>query len=324
MRDMTVSPQLLYEEAKKSLGEKDLVDFVTNISNSELLASDDLAYLPQITFLKVQGLFHLNQYRKALKMVPLALQHNQGREKVQLKNYQGVMIGYLGDFQKAEQIFKDNLDGLEEVHLLVETYLNIIWANLALYKQEQRDGHLVEAKKYLDLANEHFDRVDDPLKGRILDNLSVYTYLKGDYDQAIEIEEQAVQYFAEPDLPMIYNNLAAMYLEVGDPVGVCPEVQKYTDQVEIIGERTHNYIEVGKGFYTKAMAELREEQLFSALDTLYLSFEFFKKANALSWAFDCLMKINEIVAEYKLDRFKSLKETVKADFAGTLLFDKLN
>ncbi len=110
-----------------------------------------------------------------------------------------------------------------------------------------------------------------------------------------------------------------MLEEDGTPV----KALEYLHEAEIIGEKYTNELEVGKAFYNKAMIELREDQLFTALDTFYLSFEYFKQAEALTLAFDVLGKIMEVTNEHKLECFKSLQKTLKKDFKGTSFYKKL-
>ncbi len=325
MIDIMVSTEKFYEDAKLCLEKKDLLDFMSNIGKAELLAMSETEFLPDVLFLKVRGLYKLYQYSKALEFVNDAEIHNSGNlEKlIYLNNFKGVMIGYRGGLVDARSIFKKYLSQIEDVNLLVETYLNVIWANLALYKIERKEKYFKEIKLFLDSSMKNFSEVRNDLKGLILDNQSVYYFYLGEIDKAIDIAKEAVQYFEEKDLPKIYNNLASICLKFNRDVDVLDEVRGYTRKAEIIATKYNDNLELGWAFYNQAMAELRADQVFTALDTLYLAFESLKKAEAMNLAFDCLIKINEIVNEYKIDRLKSLKDTLKEDFRGTELYKRL-
>lgn len=203
------------------------------------------------------------------------------------------MYGYLGELKKAEEIFKGILNEINNTEFLVETYLNIVWVNLSLYRNESNEQNLEEAKKYLDLANKYSDSVSNNKKGKLNINFSVYYFFKNEYEEAIRLLEEAINYLEEKDLPEVYNNLAELHLKF-EGEDVSELVKEYTEKAELIGEKYGKTLEVAKSFYTRSMAELRDEDFFTALDTLHLSFEYFINAEAYSFAFDCLMKINEV------------------------------
>lgn len=321
---LSLTSEKFYHQAKKMLEEKDFVDFIANISKAELLAAGDEEIISKVSFLKVQGLFKFNQYKKALESISDALKYNSGEDVLRLKNYQGVILGFLGELPKARRIFEEIQGQVQDIELRVEIYLNIVWVSWTIGKIDSGHNHLEEVKKYLDLANGYFDAVKPRAKGKILDSLSAYYCTIGNYAEAIELEEKALEYFEEQDLPKIYNNLAAMYLEFDKKEGFKSiKAYEYMQKAEKLGEKYKNKLEVAKAFYNQAMAQLQEDQLFAALDTLYLSFEYFKEAEALTLAFDCLVKINQIVNDYKIDRLRSLKDTLKEDLKGTSLFNNI-
>ena len=320
------SIEKFYLDAKNKLEQKDFVDFIWNLSRAEFFAQNEKELLAKVMFLKVHGFFRFNEYEKALSFVDEAISCNTGRDAIKLKNYKGVMLGYTGKLEEARELFTALLAEIQDVDMLVETYLNLTWINSTMYSLEKDATLLDEVKKYLDLANAHLDEVDSKTKGKILDNYSFYYFSLGNYEKAIEVEETALEHFPEKDLPKIYNNLAAMYLEFDKVEGMnCVSIKgrEYIKKAELLGDKYHLKMEVAKAFYNQAMAQLQEDQLFAALDTLYLAFEYFKNAQALSLAFDCLLKINEITTEYKVERLKALKESLKDGFKGSSLFDKI-
>ncbi len=322
-KTIKLSPIIFYEEAEKMLEGKDLLGFMSKISIAEVLAGDDVEMLAKVTFLHAKGLYEFHQHNRALKYIHHALEYNSGGNAVRLKNYRGVIFGYLGEIEKAENIFRESINEVQDdVELLIIVLLNNWWINWVKYKSEKKDDSLQMMKKYLELANAHFNEVDDKLKGKILNNYSVYYFNLGDIDKAIEIGEKALQYFEERDLPKMLNNLAVIYISFEED-GISEKALEYLNRAEVIGQKYTNNLEVAKTFYNKAEIELREDQLFTALDTLYLAFEHFKQAEALTYAIDVLGKIMEVTNEHNLECFKSLEKTLKKDFEGTSLYKKI-
>lgn len=311
-----------YQKAKKCLDQRKLINFIENIGSAAALAQDDQGQLGDILFMKVKGLMAFQQHQLALDSVSVALQLNEGAKAFRLKKYQGVSLGYLGYYDQAIQIFKDLLGTTDDPVLLVEAYINLTWVYLTFYGTHGEDSALEEVPIYLDLIYENFDHINNTKKIRYYMNYCSYYVFIGKYEEAIEIQKEAIQYCDEQHLPEVYNNLAAVFLKV-DQDGVSEHVNKYTRQVEIIGERYDNFIEMGKAFTIKSLAELRQDQLFTALDTMYLALEHFKKAEAYPWAFECLIKINEVINEYKIDRLKSLKEDLKGKFINTPFYNQI-
>lgn len=86
---------------------------------------------------------------------------------------------------------------------------------------------------------------------------------------------------------------------------------QYLDQAELLGTKFKNHLVLGYIFYTKAMIEIHEEQRFKALDTLYLSLEFFKDAEATVKACDTLLKIHELMDEYKHQSLQAFQDNLK-------------
>lgn len=316
------SAEWYLEEAAEMVKQKEILEFISALSKAELLAEGQPELMARITFLKTHGLFKFNQYKKALESLPGALEHNSGLVWIKLKNYEGIMLGYQGHFHMAIEVFTGILPAIEDREPLVETYMNLVWAYLSSYRLDKNREILTQVKAYLDKANAYFESISSRMKCRVIENLTVYYFVIGEHDKAIEISEKSFQYYEEEDLAFVYNNLANMYLD-SDKDGVSELVNEYTKKAEIIGTRYNNNLEIAKSFYNKAIAELREQQLFAALDTLYLSFEFFQRAEATTLAFECVIKINELMNEYKIERLKSIKDTLLDGFAGTPLHIKL-
>lgn len=75
-------------------------------------------------------------------------------------------------------------------------------------------------------------------------------------------------------------------------------------------------LSLGQTFNLKAEVELREDQFFTAIDTLYLSFEYFKKSEATVLACECLLKINELMDKYRHNNLKSIRNYLKQRLAN--------
>ncbi|MCK4257815.1 MAG: hypothetical protein KAX49_02490 [Halanaerobiales bacterium] len=317
---LEVSAVIFYEEAKKMLEKKDLLEFVSNISKTEVLVGDDKEILAKTTFLKAKGFVSFNQHRRALESIEDALKHNTGAEAFKLKKYKGVVLGYLGELKQAIRILKDLLGETNDKYLLVGVYINIAWANLLL--ETSTEDSLEEAKKYLDMVWNDFEETDRVKKIKYYNNYSTYYSFKGDYEKAIEMQEKAEEFCEEIDLPEIYNNLAALHLDA-DKEGIPILVKEYTEKAEVIGNQYGNKLEMAKSFYNSAMVELREEAFLRAIDGLYLAFDYFKDAEAYPYAFDTLIKINEIVSDYKIGCLKSMKDSLKTKLKGTPYYEKI-
>lgn len=310
------------KEAEKMVEQKDLLKFMENISIAKAFAENEADLLAEITFLKVEGLFKLNQRQASLESIPEALQFNFEERALKLKQYQGVIYGYLGELKKATAIFEELLIQSEEMPFLVEVYLSLAWIYLSLDHSINKEKLAERAKKYLELATEHLDSLSDKLKSKLYNNFSVYYFYKENYAKSIEMLEKAIQHAAEKDLPKLYNNLAEVYLKADEEV-ISRSVYQYVDQAELLATKYSNDEELGNSFYIRAMAELSEEQFFTALDTLYLAFEHYKVAEMYPYAFDCLVKINDLMDTYKSSRLTSLKTSLHEKLKGTAYYKKI-
>ena len=315
---IVTSVEKYYEDAKEMLEKKDLAGFMECIGSAKILAGTDKNLLAKVTYLKVEGLYSFNQFKSVKNAVAEALQYNKGDEAFRLKEYKGIALGYLGEIERALKIFKALINESENNFLLTRIYINISWVHLTLDKSRT---NLDDAKKCLDLAKENFEDLPNRLKIQIHNNYSVYYFYKEDYEKAVDIINNSLEYCEEQDLPGLYNNLAEIYLKYGK--GSLELVKEFSDKAEIIANKYNNQLELGKAFYTKAMAEIEDEDLFTALDTLYLSFEYFKEAEAYPYAFDSLVKINELMNNYKIDYLKSIKGSLQGKLNGAEFFKKI-
>lgn len=288
----------LYEEAKEMLEKRDLLEFISKISTA-IEVSRNKVMLAKTTYLRATGLIAFNQYVKALDFIEEALEYNTGTEAFELKKVKGVAKGYLGEMEEALKIFKELTHESNDIDLLVGVYTNIIWVYLTLKKKNLNDQYLIETKHYLDLMNQHFESLSNKLKWKVYNNYSVYYFYKNEYGKAIEFLENSIQYCKEEDLAHIYNNLAELYLKSNES-DVSIRAEEYLKKAEIIGTKYNNIISLGYTFYFKAELDLREDQLFRALDTLSLSFEYFKEAGAHALVSESVLKINKLMDEYKL------------------------
>ncbi len=321
---LALSPAKYYDEAKKMLEEKDILGFMSKIGTAIELAlvGNDEEMLAEATYLQAEGLFFNNHHKKALECINLALQYNSFQKAFTLKNRRGIVKGYLGHLDEAIDIFKGLLSETGDLSKLAVLYTNIAWVNLSLGKNPVAPEKLKEVKDYLDLTQAGFEDLPNTRKWRIYNSYSVYYYYQNDLDQAIDMLKAAMPFCEEKDLPYIYNNLAETYLkyEDGDHSAL---IDEYTQKSEIIGTKYNDNVNVGRTFYVKAMAELKDEQLFKALDTFYMAFEHFRRAEAYPLAFECLAKINNVMNEYKIDCLRALNRSVKTEFNGTSYYEKL-
>lgn len=305
-----------YDEAIRMLEGKDLPEFMLNIGSAIALAGDDKSKLAKLTYLKAKGLMAFQQHKKAVASIQEALEYNEGEGAFRLKHALGIAKGHLGEFNEALIIFHELLDN--NPNNLVDMYTNIGW--LYLNFSDKRD--LVQAKNYLDLALNFFERVTAPRKAKVLNHYSNYYYHKQDFSKAIEMLNEAQTYADDRDKVFILTNLAEIYLEYKNE-DTSLTIQKYIKDAEILGEKFDDKIALGRIYYVTALAEIKHGQLVNALDTLNVSLDYYKKADALSLALDCIIKINELINHFKLESLQSLKNSLKTNPVGSLLGDKL-
>ena len=307
---MALSSAKYYQHAKMMLKKKDLLGFMMKIGVAIETAREDKELLAEATFLNIEALMQFKQHTKVLEYIPVALEHNQGLKEIRLKEYYATAKGYLGYIEEAIDTYKEVLKVTTNSVDISRACIGLSWAYLTLSKEKLNENRLKEAKRYLDQAMEHYDQLPDQLKQKLHNNISVFYYYKNDFEKAIEAINLSFKYCEEQKYAEFYNNLAEIYLNK-EKNCVLSEVQEYTEKAELNATKYNNTLELGNAFYIQAKAELREDQLFTALDTLYLAFNHFKEAEAIAYAFDCMMLIDEIVNKYKTQCRSSLQEKIK-------------
>lgn len=319
-----LAPANFYEEAIKKLEEKDLIEFMLKIGAAEALAGNDKEMISKISFLKAKGLYELKQYKKAVKAISEASKFISDVEMLTLRIFEGISCGFLGELDQAVNIFKTVIDQTEDCMILAKAYNNIAWINMTLDRDNLDDNKLEESKKYLDLANEHYDLFAEDLKVSLGTNYSVYYFYKKQYDEAIKVIQNSINCCNEEYLAVLYFNLSEIYLKIAenDNSNVADVAKEYLEKAEILATAHNNDLALGYIFYTEAMIELRADQLFTALDILYLSFEFFKKAEAHVKACDTLLKINKLMDEYKHNSLKSYRHNLKNKLKNTPYYNQ--
>ncbi|MCK4259625.1 MAG: hypothetical protein KAX49_11645 [Halanaerobiales bacterium] len=321
---VNLAPASFYEDAKKMLEKKDLLEFVSNISVAVEASRNNKEMLAKTTYLKAKGLITFNQHSKALSCIDEALEYNIGVKAFELKKYKGVAKGFLGKANQALKILKELTTETDDINLLVGVYINIAWVHLSLKNNNSDGRNIEEAKHYLDLANEHFDSLSNRRKWKVRNNYSVYYYYKDEFEKAIKILEDSIKYCEEEELPDVYNNLAKLYIKISEDDSVSEVAIEYLKEAEALGTIYNKTISLGYTFYFKAEIELIEDQtIFNALDALYISFEYFKKAEATVQACDTLLKINELMDEYKHNSLKSFRENLKNKLKNTPYYEKI-
>lgn len=319
MEKSLLEVNFLVEEAEKARKRKDSLGFMEKISKAEIIALHNNDSLARVLIIKAVGLVKLNQYKKALSAINEAFQHvKEDADIFTLKNYEGICYGHLGKFGEALNIFKElterNFSNVEE---LVEVYLNLVWVHFTVYKTIKVIDSLGEVHKCLELLMKHFEELPNKFKVRILNNYGVYYFYTKEFDEAIRSFEESIQYCEEKNCPWIYANLAEIYLQYDDGLDYSIEIKECTQKAEILAEKYQDNFSMGKIFYIQAMSELKMGDIFKSLDALYLAFEYFKNAGNYPELFECLVKINEIVSDYKIDRLNSFKDSLLREFKDT-------
>lgn len=292
---------------------KNIVESITNF-DTKLMPHNYQELLSKAKSLKTKGLFNINRQRKLFESVS---QDCKSNIDIDLSVYEGIIHGYIGNFDKAVGIFKSVVNQTKDKVVIVTSYLNIAWLYMNLGGKTIDGNKLNEAKKYLDLADGYFDYLANNIRYKILLNYSFYYFLKEKYEKAIEIITDAIKYCEEKDLASLYNTLAELYVKFTDDGGFLENVREYLDKAEVLGTKYSKALSLGRTFYLRAEVELCEDQFFTALDTLYISFDYFKQAEATVSAYECLLKINELIDEYNQNNLESLKNNLTKRLANS-------
>lgn len=317
------SPNKYYKDAQTSLEKKDLLEFVAKVSIAVESSSSDQEMLAKATFLKAKGLMNFNQHSKAVDSIEEAIKYNVGLEAFELKKLKGIAKGYLGSVSEAITTFKELLTEAKDNIMLVRICVNLAWVYLTLDKENHDKGSLVEAEKYLELANQHFDVLPDLLKRKVLNNYSVYYFYKGEYEKSITVLNEAFKYAEEKDFPKLYNNLAEVLIKYDEGSDTeSSSIIEYLDKSEMIASKFDDKIELAFSLYARAKLEVQEEQIFSALDTLYLAFNYFTEAEAYSYSLECLFKINELVNDYKAECMRTMQKKLHNKVKSNPYYEK--
>lgn len=285
-------------------------EFLKRVKKAELLSNNYKDMFSKNKYLKSKGLFYSNRQKKLLESLSQRFDYDNVREMMDIKIYEGIFHGYYGMSDKAVDTFKSIINQTEDKSLITTAYLNIAWLYMDLDRRTLKGHQIDEAKKFLDLADQNFDFISNSLKSKVLSDYSIYYFLKEEYDQAIEVLVEAIKYCEEKDLADLYNTLVELYLKSTDDSSFSLDISKCLKEAEILGKKFNKTLSLGQTFYLRGEIELREDQFFTALDTLYLSFEYFKQAEATVLACECLLKINELIDGYKQKNLESLKNNM--------------
>lgn len=306
-----------YDEAIRMLEEKDLPEFMLNIGSAIALAGEDKSKLAKLTYLKAKGLMAFQQHKKAVASIQEALEYNEGEWAFKLRKALGTAKGYLGDSEEALSIFESLLNEKQEYNNLFDIYIYLAWLYLNFIDKKE----IEKSKYYLDLANHYFFSMSSNWKSKIYHYYSSYYYHKQSFDKAIEMLKNALDYTDEIDKAYILTNLAEIYIKYKNE-DTSLTIQELIREAELLGEKYHDNIILGRAYYITALSELKQDQLVNALDSLNIAMEYYRKADAESLALNCLIKMNELIDEYKLENLRVLKSSIKTSYETVSLVEK--
>lgn len=95
----------------------------------------------------------------------------------------------------------------------------------------------------------------------------------------------------------------------------------YLHEAEVLSAKTDDKLMIGKVYLTKAMFEMREDQSFTALDSLYLALAHFTEVEVYIYAYNCLLPINRLESECK-NAFLARKKELLTDLEAGQLTSK--
>ncbi len=295
-----------YHLAQQSLENSNITLFMENIGYSKVYAHKYPDCLAKVSFLKVQGLYNLHQYEKALESIPEALKYNSD-DDVLLRNIEGQIYSSLGRFHQARTIFEHLIPRITDQELLFKIYDNLIQVYISLYKESKDTLEMNKIKEYLTIVESKLTLLSEENKGLFYNNCGIYYCYIRDYEKSIDYLNKALNCSTEEQRATLYNNLAEALLNAIED-GYSDLMHDYLDKAETLGIKYNNYGEVGRSSYIRARDELRNDQIFKATDSLYIALEHFKKAKEYSMAVECLQKINKILGEYATDEIKYFGE----------------
>ncbi len=305
------TPQVYYNQALTSLDEHNLASFMESIGAAKVLAvTNNPDLLPGINFLKIKGLFKLKEYQILINSITEALTDQTGNNLFKLQCYYGLAQLYTGQIEQALVTMTKAQQQAAGSESSVEGYLNIVMGYICQYITTREEAALDQCKHYLDLIEPHLPNVSNMLRYSYCNNYGVYYFHRRDLENSLQYIREAVQYCPEHKLPSLYNNLSDVLLKA-DPDGLPVDVEKYTNLAETIGLEHKDYTEVGRAFYLKAQFELRDDQLGTALDSLYMAFEYFKTAQALKFAIETLEKIQNLLQQLTSNEFITIGGKIK-------------
>ncbi len=318
------SPGKYYEDAQKMLEKKDLLGFVSKIGIAVEASMNDPEMKARATYLESKGLMEFYQHTKAIESIDEALKYNTGAEAFELRKLQATARGFLGKFNQALNTYKVLLDEANDNIAVVRICINLSWAYLMLNRENPEELNFEEIKKYLDQANQYFNEIPDFLKVKLLNNLSVFHFYKGDFDKSISVLKEAVNYAEEKDIPRLYNNLAEVYLEYREQCGIeITSISDYLDKSETIASKYDDKLAMAVSFFIKGKLELMDDQMFTALDTLFLAFTHFTEEEAYSYSLEVLLKINEVVSNHKAECMRIMQKKLNNKARSNPYYEKI-
>ena len=298
MRDNNLTTaQDYYNEAEKMLEENNLIAFMENIGSAKVLAEDEEA-LAKITFLTVKGLLQFHQHKKGLEKVEEALQYNKGRDALIIKQYAGIMHGYLNDFEKAISIFESIIEETDWGKLLYHCYHSIAWIRLLSYSTGKEDYPVLKkVKKNLDMAFDYIEQISDRKKINFYDNYSIYWHYREDAKKAIDLLKESLQYCDERDLAEKYIKLAEFYWD-SNLENRYQKMAEYVKKTEDLTIKFNDKLTIAKKLSIRARLEIKEGQIPTAVNTLFTALRYFNEVESYPYASDCIKEINRLMKEY--------------------------
>lgn len=206
-------------------------------TNANNLALPENNYHKETYITKFLKTNNFNQHIKLLEFVARRINNENHIEIMNLKIYEGVVKGYLGNLNEAIKIFKDVIDHAKDQTIFTTSCLNIAWLYMGLDRQTLDEHKLTEAKNYLDLVNDQFTSLTNDIKYNLLSNYSVYYYLKNNYRKSIDFLENSIKYCEEKYLADLYNNIAELYINSADDNSFSDITRDYLEKAEGLGTK---------------------------------------------------------------------------------------
>ncbi len=269
----------------------------------------------EVAMLYSEGLYKLEEYKKALKAISELLEIGEldDEKRSELLQKKGRILTRMSAFSEALIIFEE-LANMEPEKCKVLGFGNLAWVYLLMYRQGNKDeyleGYLEKAKESCDKALAIFDTYNNPeLHKKVLINMGNIYWNYEKYNEALKLFFRAY----DEDNPNVLNNIASTYVSLGNSC----EAEKYLHKAEMKALSQNNYHEEAHCYTIHArISEIFMEDYAEAKNKLLVAFHKLLDSEAINEACTCLDRIRDLDSLINKENINLLKEKIKSKLGG--------